>query len=359
MKRLTVFLGGILLIIGLLGGTKLVLHAQEGNQGPAGDNTLVIFNWGEYIDPELIKEFEAATNYRVIYSTFDSNEAMQSKIEQGGTRYDIVFPSESAVPKMLEANLLLPLDHSQIVGLDDLSPFLMDQHFDPHNAYTIPYFWGTIGIMVNQTNPAANKITKWGDLWNPDFKNSILMVDGARESIGLVSQSEGISLNETNEQKLAVSLKKMDTLRPNVKAVLTDEIKILMINNDAPIGIGYSGDAAYVMAENPDVRYVLPEDGSAVWTDNFAIPRTAENFAGIYAFINFMLEPEHAMRNAEYVGYATPNEKAKAMLPPELTSNEAFYPTAEMIKGVEHYDYLGKEKVQLYNDLFLKWKMGL
>ncbi len=352
-------MSGIVLILGLLFGTKLILNAQSDNKDTTGSNTLVIFNWGEYIDPELIKAFEKETNYHVVYSTFDSNEAMQSKIKQGGTRYDLVFPSESAVPKMLEEDLLLPIDHSQIKGLENISSYLLDNKFDPNNHYTIPYFWGTIGIMVNQTNSEANKITKWSDLWNPAFENDILLVDGARESLGMVLQSKAQSLNEKDPEKLAKSVAIMESLRPNIKAVLTDEIKTLMINNDAPIGIGYSGDAAFVMSENPDVRYIVPEDGSAIWTDNFAIPKTAENFEGAYAFINFMLRPENAKQNAEYVGYATPNEKAKEMLPKELTADDSFYPTLETIEKMEHYEYLGKETVEMYNDLFLAWKMGL
>ncbi|MBO0420632.1 ABC transporter substrate-binding protein [Vagococcus fluvialis] len=359
MKRLQVFLLGIILILGILFGVKVVLNAQTADKDTSSNNTLVIFNWGEYIDPELMKAFEKESGYHVVYSTFDSNEAMQSKIMQGGTRYDLVFPSESAVPKMLEENLLLPLDHSKIVGLENISNYLLDNKFDPGNQFTVPYFWGTFGIMVNQTNEQANQITKWSDLWKPEFENDILMVDGARESIGLALQSTNQSLNEKSPEKVSESVTYMEGLRPNVKAVLTDEIKTLMINNDAPIGIGYSGDAAFVMGENPDVKYVIPEDGSVIWTDNFAIPKTAQNFEGAYAFINFMLRPENAKQNAEYVGYATPNEKAKEMLPKELTEDQSFYPSLEMIEGMEHYEYLGKETVEMYNDLFLAWKMGL
>lgn len=354
-----VFFVGIVLILGVLLSTKLLLNAQSDEKDATGSNTLVIFNWGEYIDPNLIKAFEKEMSYHVVYSTFDSNEAMQSKIKQGGTRYDLVFPSESAVPKMLEEKLLLPIDHKKIEGLDNLSDYLLDNKFDPKNQYTIPYFWGTFGIMVNQKNSEANKITRWADLWHSEFENDILMVDGARESIGLVLQATNQSLNEKNPEKVVQSVEKMVLLRPNVKAVLTDEIKTLMINNDAPIGIGYSGDAAYVMSENPDIRYVLPEDGSVIWTDNFALPKTAENVEGAYAFINFMLRPENAKQNAEYVGYATPNERAKEMLPEELTSNVSFYPTRETIDEMEHYEYLGKGTVEMYNDLFLAWKMGL
>lgn len=260
---------------------------------------------------------------------------------------------------MIEEGLLLPLDHTQLTGTEDLSSFLMNQSFDPENTYSIPYFWGTIGIMVNTDEIDPSLITGWSDLWQPAFKNDILMVDGARETLGIALQVLGDSQNEKDPDKIAAAVEKLNALRPNVKAVLTDEIKTLMINNDAPIGIGYSGDAAYVMAENPAIRYIVPDDGGAIWTDNFAIPKTVGNKAGAYAFINFMLRPENAAQNAAYVGYATPSEAAKDSLPSELTQDKAFYPEPSAMELMEHYEYLGKDTVEAYNDFFLEWKLGL
>lgn len=359
MKRLWVFFGGVIGITALLFFGASVLTKESGAATSSDKNTVIIYNWGEYIDPELIKTFETETGYSVIYNTFDSNEAMETKIKQGGSRYDLVFPSESIIPKMIEEGLLVPLDHQKLTGTEDLSPFLMDQAFDPDNTYSIPYFWGTIGIMANTEEVDASSIHGWGDLWNPAFKNDVLMVDGARETLGIALQTLGLSQNEKDPTKVAKALKKLESIRPNVKAVLTDEIKTLMINNDAPLGIGYSGDAAYVMAENPAVTYIVPNDGGAIWTDNFAIPKTVGNLEGAYAFINFMLRPENAAQNAEYVGYATPSETAKTMLPAELTDDKAFYPEPSAMEQMEHYEYLGKEAVELYNDLFLEWKLGL
>ncbi|WP_430612709.1 ABC transporter substrate-binding protein [Enterococcus sp. DIV0876] len=359
MKRLWVFFGGIVGILSLLFVGTTVLTKESGATSSSDPNTLIIYNWGEYIDPDLIKKFEDESGYSVIYNTFDSNEAMETKVKQGGTRYDLIFPSESIIPKMIEEGLLLPLDHSKLTGTKDLSTFLMDQSFDPDNRYSIPYFWGTIGIMVNTEDIDPTLIKGWSDLWNPAFKNDLLMVDGARETLGLALQVLGDSQNEKDPNKIAAAVEKLNDLRPNVKAVLTDEIKTLMINHDAAIGIGYSGDAAYVMAENPAVEYVVPNDGGAIWTDNFAIPKTVGNKTGAYAFINFMLRPDNAAQNAEYVGYATPSETAKQMLPRELTEDKAFYPDSSAMDLMEHYAYLGKETVEYYNDFFLEWKLGL
>lgn len=181
MKRIYTFFGSIILAILLIVGLRTYLSTQT-NESAGGDNTVIIYNWGDYIDWDLITKFEEETGYHVVYDTFDSNEAMETKIAQGGTRYDLVFPSGSIIPKMLEKDLLVPLDHNKIEGLHYISDFLMDQAYDPGNQYTIPYFWGTVGVMVNTQELPDHNIRTWADLWNPAFQNEILLYDGARET---------------------------------------------------------------------------------------------------------------------------------------------------------------------------------
>ncbi len=207
LKRLVVFFGGILLILSILFVSKTWLAKETAMVSEASENTVIIFNWGEYIDPELLKAFEKESGYHVIYNTFDSNEAMETKIKQGGTRYDVVFPSESIIPKMIEGDLLVPIDHSKIKGIENLSSFLMNQNFDENNQYSLPYFWGTIGIMVNTDEIEAGAIQKWANLWEPTYQNDILMVDGARESIGIALQAQGLSLNELEKDKIERGVK--------------------------------------------------------------------------------------------------------------------------------------------------------
>ena len=280
MKKLVSLILSIIVVILLLLGVKRYIQVKE----IAADETassekqqLYLFNWGNYIDPELIKEFEAETNIQVVYETFDSNDAMEAKLKQGGTRYD----------------------------------------------------------------------------------NKILLLDGNRETMGLALQSLGYSLNSKDAAQLKEAELKIKSLNPNVRAVLNEEIKTMMKLEEAPIGIGYSGDAAAVAEANPAVQYILPQDGSAVWTDNFALSYNAENIEGAYAFINFMLRPENAAKNAAFVGYATPNEAAKELLDEEVVSDETFYPSQEVIESLEHYEYLGTEWISNYNDAFLNFKMEL
>lgn len=362
MKKLVSLIVAILAMVAILFGVKNMLQAKESTEEvetSSEQQQLFLFNWGNYIDPELIKEFEAETGIQVIYETFDSNDAMEAKLKQGGTRYDIVFPSESSITKLVNQNLLQKLDHSKIKGLENISPFLLNSPVDKGNQYTVPYFWGTVGIMVNTKYIDPESIQTWNDLWKEDFKNKVLVLDGNREALGMALQSLGYSLNSKNENELHAAEVKLKELKPNVRAVLNEEIKTMMKLEEAPIGMGYSGDAAAVAEENPNVQYILPKDGSAVWTDNFAIAHTAVNIDGAYAFINFMLRPENAARNAEYVGYSTPNEKAKELMNPEVTSDETYYPSEEIINSLEHYEYLGNDWIQKYNEAFLDFKMEL
>ena len=362
MKKLVSFIIAILAMVAILFGVKNMLQAKESTEEvetSSEQQQLFLFNWGNYIDPELIKEFEAETGIQVVYETFDSNDAMEAKLKQGGTRYDIVFPSESSITKLVNQNLLQKLDHSKIKGLENISPFLLNSPVDKGNQYTVPYFWGTVGIMVNTKYIDPESIQTWNDLWKEDFKNKVLVLDGNREALGMALQSLGYSLNSKNENELHAAEVKLKELKPNVRAVLNEEIKTMMKLEEAPIGMGYSGDAAAVAEENPNVQYILPKDGSAVWTDNFAIAHTAVNIEGAYAFINFMLRPENAARNAEYVGYSTPNEKAKELMDPEVTSDETYYPSEEIINSLEHYEYLGNDWIQKYNEAFLDFKMEL
>ncbi|GGJ62225.1 spermidine/putrescine transport system substrate-binding protein [Anoxybacillus voinovskiensis] len=325
--------------------------------GYAGDNTLIVYNWGDYIDPKLITMFEKQTGLKVIYQTFDSNEAMMAKIAQGGTTFDVAVPSEYAISKMKEEGLLLPLDHKKLPNLKYIDPRFLNLSFDPNNRYSVPYFWGTVGIVYNRNMLGGKKITSWNDLWDKELRNQILLIDGAREVMGMALNSLHYSLNDTNKAHLQEAKRKLDALVPNVKAIVGDEIKILIPNEEAAIGVVWSGDAAEMIAENDKLDYVVPKEGSNLWFDNMIIPKTAKNIEGAHQFINFMLDPKHAAQNAEYVGYATPNKQALQYLPKEITEDKRFYPDFDKIGHLEVYENLGKRMLAYYNELFLEFKM--
>ncbi|WP_071396483.1 ABC transporter substrate-binding protein [Bacillus tuaregi] len=327
------------------------------SQGYSSGNTLTVFNWGDYIDEELVTKFEEETGMKVIYETFDSNEAMLTKIQQGGTSYDVAVPSEYMIEKMQEEDLLIALDHSKLPNLKYIDSRFMDLPFDPGNQYSIPYFWGTVGIVYNPELLGDIELKGWNDLWNPELKNDILMVDGAREVMGIGLNSLHYSLNDKNKAHLREAKAKLKSLTPNIKAIVGDEIKILMANEEAPIGVVWSGDAADIMWENEKLDYVVPEEGSNLWFDNMVIPKTAKNVEGAHQFINFMLDPENAAKNTDYVSYSTPNQEALKYLDEEVVTDERFYPDEELTNRLEVYENLGKKMLSYYNELYLEFKM--
>ncbi|WP_461213323.1 ABC transporter substrate-binding protein [Lacticaseibacillus sp. GG6-2] len=354
MKKLISLAVAILAVV--LGLAMLSTHLQK-SQGATGDNTLNLYNWGDYIDPALIKKFEKETGYHVNYETFDSNEAMFTKIQQGGTSYDLTVPSEYMIEKMKKAHMLIPLDKSKLHVLDNMSPDVMNRTFDPGNKYSLPYFWGTLGIIYNDKFVKKGEIQHWDDLWRPQYKDNIMLVDSARDILGFSLVSLGKSMNTTDAPTLQAAKGKLDELAPNVKAVVADEIKMYMADNEAAIAVDWSGEAADMMANNSHLHYVVPSEGSNLWFDNIVIPKTAKHFKAIYAFLNFINEPKNAAQNAEYVGYSTPNEAALKLLPKSVRDDKQFYPSEAVIKRSEVYKDLDPDVVGMYNDLFLEFKM--
>ncbi|MEK8130719.1 ABC transporter substrate-binding protein [Paenibacillus filicis] len=354
MKQLVRMTAVVILLTAALLYMTYWLNTSEGYRG---NDTLTIYNWGDYIDPELIARFEQETGIKVIYQTFDSNEAMMTKIAQGGTSYDISIPSEYAISKMKQEGLLLPIDASKIPNLKYVDKRFMNLPFDRGNQYSIPYFWGTVGILYNREMLGGREIHGWADLWDESLRNQILLVDGAREVIGMSLNTLGYSLNDTDEEHLQEALRKLNQLTPNVKAIVGDEIKMLLAGEEAAVGVVWSGDASKIISENDKLEYVVPQEGTNLWFDNMVIPKTATNIEGAYKFMNFILDPEVNAKNTEYVGYSTPNAEALKLLPKELAGDERFYPSPELASRLEVYENLGPRMLSHFNELFLLFKM--
>lgn len=348
--------------VAILVASALLLYGVsvlEKSSATTGGGSITVYNWGEYIDPELIQQFEDETNINVVYETFDSNEAMMTKIEQGGTSYDVAMPSEYAIEKMKENDLLIPIDLEKIPNLKNIDPYFLDLPFDPGNEYSIPYFWGTVGIAYNPTLLEGQTFESWDDLWDPSLKGEVILVDSAREVIGMGLNSLGYSLNSTDVSELREATDKLKTLGPNVKAIIGDEIVEMMRREEAAVALTWSGQAADMMWINENIDYAVPEEGSNLWFDNMVIPKTSSNVEGAHAFINFMLDAEVAAQNADYVGYSTPNQAATDIMDPEVTGDERFYPPEELRERLEVYENLGLEMLGIYNELFLEFKMDM
>lgn len=359
LKKMLLLMSSVVVIVGGLALLKQQLLREQPGKQSRHQKILHIYNYGSYIDPDLLTQFTKQTGYQVSYETYDSNESMMVKLKQGGSNYDLVFPSEPFVTKLAQDQLLASLDPQKIRGLENLNPILLNQSFDPNNHYSLPYFWGTTGIMYNTKVFSKDEVDTWAKLWAPKMKDQVMLIDAPRESIGMGLQALGYSENDHDPAHIQAAREKLAALAPNVKAVLNDEIRAYVTSGEANVAVAYSGVADYAHAINPDIDYVIPKDGGSVWTDNMSIPKNAQNKAGAYAFINFLLDPKNAAQNAEYVAYSSPNLAAKKYLSKEITSDKILYPQRSKLAKVEHYENLTDKTVQDYSNNWLEAKMAM
>ncbi|KRM43673.1 ABC transporter substrate-binding protein [Lentilactobacillus parafarraginis] len=351
------FLIAFLVLMGICLGLSVGAQQLTKSTGDTGSKVLNLYNWGDYIAPTLLTKFQKETGYHVNVETFDSNEAMYTKIKQGGTSYDLTVPSDYMVQKMKADHMLIPLDKSRLTGMRNYGHSFMNKSFDPGNRYSIPYFWGTLGIIYNDQSIKLGQLAHWDQLWDSKYRDDIMLIDSARDIMGFTLISQHHSVNTTNTPELLAARDKLNKLSPNVKAIVADEIKMYMAEGEAPIAVDWSGEASEMMSQNSHLHYVVPTEGSNMWFDNLVIPKTAKHFKAIYAFLNFMNQPKNAAQNAEYIGYATPNTAAFKLLPKSVRDDKQFYPSQKVLDKLEVYSNLSPEKVQQYNDLYLEFKM--
>lgn len=355
MNKLYKFFIGIATILAILFGLR---HSLEKSKNAEDKSTIYFYNWGDYIDPEILNDFEKESGYKVVYETFDSNEAMMTKVEQASTSYDLAVPSEYTVEIMKEKKLLKALDHKKIVGLDNIDERFLNQSYDPENKYSLPYFWGTLGIIYDTRKYSEEDVSSWKKLWDPKFKNEILLYDGARETLGIGLLANGYSINTTDEKILREVKDDLKGFMGNVKATLADEIKMYLAGGEASVGITFNGDAAFALSKNKNLAYTIPEEGSNIWFDTLVIPKTSKNTEGAYALINYLLKPEVAAKNADYIWYSSPNKNAKKLINKKALQDNTLYPKNETINNLEIFENLGQKSRILYNDLFLELKLS-
>lgn len=315
---------------------------------------LYVYNWGDYIDESILGDFEKEYGVEVIYDTYATNEDLYVKIKQGGTQYDIAIPSDYMIEKMIREDLLEKIDMSKIENFVTIGDQFKDLAFDPGNQYSVPYMWGTVGIIYNKSMIQDN-ITSWNALWDPKYKKQILMLDSQRDSIAVALKKSGYSMNTRSTEELEIAKLALIEQKPLVLAYAGDNLKDLMIGGEAAIAVCWSGDAVYMIAENPDLVYVLPEEGSNLWFDNVVIPKGAQNIDLAHKFIDFLSRPEISLKNVEYIGYSTPNTEALAMIDPEIAQDKTAYPDKEDLKGFEVFLDPG-DFIEAYNRIWTEVK---
>ncbi|NCC81620.1 MAG: ABC transporter substrate-binding protein [Clostridia bacterium] len=318
--------------------------------GGEKQETLNVFNWGEYIDEDLISKFEEETGIKVNYETFSTNEDMYVKVKSGGSSYDVLIPSDYMIEKMAKEDLLQELDYSKIPNITNISPMFQDLIFDPDNKYSVPYFWGTVGILYN-TEQVDDVVDSWDILWNEKYANKILMMDSQRDSLAVALKKLGYSMNTRNETELEEAKQELIEQKPLVLAYIVDEIRDKMLSGEGAVAVAWSGDAMDVILSGETFEYIVPKEGSNFWIDAMVVPANAKNPDAAHKFINFMTDPENAAANSEYIGYSTPNEAALELLPEEMINSDVAYPSQEVIDNCEIFRDPG-DFISVYNRIW-------
>ena len=326
----------------------------------AGENQVmnsekvVVYNWGEYIDPEVLTMFEEETGIDVVYEEFETNEILYPKISSGAIAYDAICPSDYMIQRMMENDLLAEIDFDNIPNIKYIGSQYMEQsrQFDPENKYSVPYCWGTVGILYNKTM-VDEPVDSWGILWDEKYRDNILMQDSVRDAFGVALRYLGYSLNSTDLDELTEARDLLIEQKPLVQAYVIDQVRDKMIGNEAAIGVIYSGEAIYTQKENPDLEYVVPKEGSNIWIDSWVIPKNAENKENAEKFINFLCRPDIALMNFEYITYSTPNTEAREMIEDEAIRNSTIaFPDLEELPELETFQYLGQKADETYGELW-------
>lgn len=334
----------------ILIGLVLIMVLSLTSCGEKKDQKVVnIYNWGEYIDEDLISKFEEETGIKVNYDTFVTNEDLYVKLKNSNVSYDLLIPSDYMIEKMIMEDMLQKLDFDNIPNYKNIDSEFKDKQFDPKNEYSVPYFWGTLGLVYNTDN-IKEDIDSWNALWDQKYKDKIIMMDSSRDAIGLSLIKLGYSMNSEDEKELNKAKEELMKQKELVRAYQLDQTKDIMINGEADLAVMYSGDAALAINEASNLKYVIPKEGSNIFIDSMVIPKNAENKANAEAFINFMLDENNASQNAS-IGYSTPISKAKDLLEDDMKNNQASYPDLSKYKNLETFKDPG-EKVKIYDDIW-------
>lgn len=313
---------------------------------------LSVFNWGDYIDESVLDQFEKENNVDVVYSTFDQNEDMYTKIKTSPGSYDVVIPSDYMIQKMIKEGMLAKIDLDNIPNFSLIDEKFTNLSFDPGNQYSIPYMWGTMGIIYNKTM-VDKPIDSWSALWDKKYSGQIFMMNSVRDSMGIALTSLGYSMNTRDKDELNKAKDTLIAQKPLILAYTGDEIKDKMIAGEGALAVVYSGDAITMIGENPDLEYVIPKEGSNKWFDNACILADSKNKALAEKFINFLCRTDIAAKNRDYINYSSPQKEVVAQLPDEIKNDKRQYPDDQTLSRCIIYEDLG-DLVSYYEEIWLQ-----
>ena len=310
--------------------------------------TLNVFNWGEYISNggdgsmDVIHEFEELTGIKVQYNMFASNEEMYTKIKSGGADYDVIIPSDYMIGKMVQEGLLAKLNYTNIPNEKFIGQAYKGLAYDPTDEYSVPYMWGTVGLIYN-TTMVDEPVDSWSILWDEKYAGDILMFNNSRDAFAIASRLLGKSMNPTTTDEVKEAAQKLKEQKGVVQAYVMDEIFDKMEGGEAAVAPYYAGDAITMIRENPDLAFAFPKEGTNYFVDAMCIPATSKNKEAAEMFINFMCETQVSLANAEYIGYSTPQTESVKLLPDEIKNSPIAYPSEEVLANTETFTVLSDE----------------
>lgn len=335
----------------------LLTTACSDNSGGTGEK-VVIYNWTEYIPEDVLRQFTRETGIQVEYATYESNEAMYSKLKLlDGKGYDLAVPSTFFVERMHKEGLLQPIDKSLLSNYRNLDPAHLNKPYDPNNVYSVPYLWGSTSIAVNGDDIDPSSITSWKDLWKPEFAGKLMIMDDVRDNFHVGLRVAGFDNNSKDEAEIEAAYQALKSLWPSIKMINSDSPKSPLIKGEVSLGIIWNGEAYMAQPELPNLQYIYPEEGAVLWVDSFVIPKGAENVENAHKFIDFMLRAESARAAIEELGYAAPNIPGRELLDEALRNNKIIFPDNEDIARGSYHQDLG-ETVLIYERYWERLKSG-
>ena len=334
--------------------------------GSSKKTTLYVYNWGQYISEgddgslDVIAAFEEAyPNIRVQYSTYDSNEIMYSKLSNGGITVDVIIPSDYMIGRMVQEGMLEELNFDNIPNYQYIDDSFKNTSYDPENKYSVPYTWGTVGIIYNTKYVDEADVTGWELLWNDKYAGKILMFDNSRDAFGIAEYLLGYDVNTTDEAELQDCAAKLAEQKPVVQQYVMDQIFDAMENEEAWIAPYYAGDYLTMVEENPDLAFYRPTaQGYNMFIDAMCIPTCCQEKEAAEAFINFLCSPEISSANMEFLGYSVPSTAAKELMDPEVAGSEVAYPDADTLTTGTSFNFLPEETSRYMESLFMEVRNG-